>query len=120
MSGTITIANGDYILDDEGRYIGTVGSSATVGSDTVITTSSAAYATNGNAYFSGAGLKVTVADDEFKSHLMGHGSTDTFVAFNKEIHMLRSAAINHAENAGGTSDGYGGSGEELILNMALF
>ena len=113
MSGTITIANGDYILDDEGRYIGTVGSSATVGSDTVITTSSAAYATNGNAYFSGAGLKVTVADDEFKSHLMGHGSTDTFVAFNKEIHMLRSAAINHAENAGGTSDGYGGSGEEF-------
>jgi len=110
MSGTITIANGDYILDSEGRYIGTVGSSATVGSDTVITTSSAAYATNGNAYFSGAGLKVTVADDEFKSHLMGHGSTDTFVAFDKEIHMLRSAAINHAENAGGTSDGYGGSG----------
>jgi hypothetical protein len=120
MSGTITIANGDYILDSEGRYIGTVGSSATVGSDTVITTSSAAYATNGNAYFSGAGLKVTVADDEFKSHLMGHGSTDTFVAFNKEIHMLRSAVINHAENAGGTSDGYGGSGGSGHANTEEF
>ena len=117
LDGVITIANGDYILDGEGRYIGTVSSSTTTGSGslsrTVITTSDAAYRTNGNAYFSGAGLKVTVADDEFKSHLMGHGSTDTFVAFNKEIHMLRSAAINHAEDAGGTSDGYGGSGEEF-------
>ncbi len=120
MSGTITIANGDYILDDEGRYIGTVGSSATVGSDTVITTSDAAYKTKGNAYFSGAGLKVTVADDEFKSHLMGHGSTDTFVAFDKEIHMLRSAVINHAENAGGTSDGYGGSGGSGHANTEEF
>jgi hypothetical protein len=110
MTAIITIANGDYILDSEGRYIGTVSSSSTIsGSFTRIVTTATAYKTNGNAYFTGAGAqKVIVATAEEKALISGHGEVDTFVRFGKEIHMLRSAVINNADDAVNNDiEGYG-------------
>jgi hypothetical protein len=102
------VSDGDLIIDAEGRYIGRV--DGLVNSGTGITLHENHYRTNGGALNTTSTIyKVT---DTSESNIRGHGVMDSFVEFNANIHMLRSAVVNTVEDGASASTvGYSKSGE---------
>ena len=99
------LLNNDLVIDSNGRLIGQVASVGGAG-NTVITFNAAANKTNGNAYFVGDLYKVTalIADDSSATSnctiVYGHGTDDTFVNHQKQIHMLKSIVIRNTTEYG--------------------
>jgi hypothetical protein len=86
----------DLIVDSEGRFICKVTALQTNGSGTAnarIYAAGGTFKTDGSNYYGGT-LFVVKTSGAYTTDVTGHGSEDTFVNFDKSIHMLRTAIVN--------------------------
>jgi len=87
--GSSGLSNGDILFDLQGREIGTVSSQ----SSTTITFSSSPIKTNGTSNTCALGYVITSGNRNYDL-FSGNGKGDTFIAFGKELHMLKGLATH--------------------------
>lgn len=90
------VSANDLIVDSEGRFICKVTALQANGTPTAnarIYASGGTFKTDGTNYYGGT-LYVIKTTGEYTTDVTGHGSEDTFVNFDKSIHMLRTALVN--------------------------
>tara|TARA_R110001599_G_scaffold161303_1_gene349767 strand:+ start:1467 stop:8513 length:7047 start_codon:yes stop_codon:yes gene_type:complete len=93
--------SGDFIFDDNGRYVGTISGTSTTGSTPAykIDLSDGPIKTNGNAFFTGRLHKVYSGGNR-TAKITGHGKGDTFARFQNQIHMMKTMVARRVgENA---------------------
>ena len=116
-SSGFSVADGDLLIDAEGRYIGRV--DGAVSASTGITLHENAYHTNGFTLDGGGnGVALNTTSTIYKvtstteSEITGHGTKDSFVELYQDIHMLKTAVVNTVEDGANASTvGYSKSGE---------
>ena len=102
---TVSVAAGDLVFDNNGRFMGTVQSlSTTDTTNDTITFDANVIKTEGTLIAGTPHQKMTPTSQRTSDNIKGHGSEDSAI-LNNDIHMLKSFVVN-----GVGSGGYGESG----------
>jgi|TARA_R100000479_G_scaffold169763_1_gene111752 hypothetical protein len=115
------ITSGNFIFDDNGRYIGTISGTSGTGSGGdpyKIDLSDGPIKTNGNSFFTGrlhfvsAGYNSSYPNNNSNrtARITGHGKGDTFARFQNQIHMLKTMVARRVGESSGGTEYYGESG----------
>ena len=106
--------SGDFIFDDNGRYVGTISGTSGSGSGGdpyKIDLSDGPIKTNENAFFTGRLHRVGDGGNR-TAKITGHGKGDTFARFQNQIHMMKTMVARRVgENATDSSIKYYGEAD---------
>ena len=109
--GSNPFAVNDIVYDSRGRFIGRIKTISGSGPYTIEFWETA-YQTNGLLHYAGQLFRVPVTEHfNERSEIKGHGESDTFILWNKPIHMLKSAVMQNTATSS-TGD-YGDNASEF-------
>ena len=98
FTGDVSVADGDLILDSNGRFIGVCDGASDGTDDNIVLLHENRYNTNGTTHNTGTNAiyKITETED---AKLTGVGSKDSFIKRHDDIHMHKGVVLNNASDA---------------------
>lgn len=116
FTGNVTVADGDLILDSNGRFIGVCDGASDGTNDHIVLLHENRYNTNGTAHNTTTNgiFKITNTNN---SIISGVGEIDSFTARENSVHMHKGVIVNKLSNATDSSAGDGYSREEWLTKF---
>jgi len=113
FTGNVVVANGDLILDSNGRFIGVCDGASDGTDDNIVLLHENRYNTNGTTHNTTTNGIYKITSTE-KALISGVGETDTFTSRLDSIHMHKGVVVNTLANDTDSDAGDGYSREEWL------
>lgn len=105
FTGNVSVADGDLILDSNGRFIGVCDGASDGTDDDIVLLHENRYNTDGLSHNTGSNAIYKITATHF-SDASGHGEKDSFVDFYNDIQMFKGVVFNKAAGNPDSSSGY--------------